>query len=144
MWNEIKAEGDINNLMERFGYFHDSCIKEMRYISGAFVDRDLSMHAINNCRNLRIIFQKQSINPMVIELEFSNLIKLDLEPNDDNYTCEILDVSMFIENGHIYWGDSAWFALKRNDYQGTWLCSKNARWRVADKYIGKEEVYIAK
>lgn len=28
-WNEIKGIEDINRFLKMFGYFHDSCLKEM-------------------------------------------------------------------------------------------------------------------
>ena len=38
MWNEIKNEIDIENLMKEYSGFHDSCIVSINYHSGAFVD----------------------------------------------------------------------------------------------------------
>ena len=38
MWNEIKNEIDIENLMKEYSGFHDSCIVSINYQSGAFVD----------------------------------------------------------------------------------------------------------
>jgi len=130
MWNSIKTEQDIADLMVIYDNFHDSCIKEIQYVSGAFVNTDLSMHAINDCRCLRIAFQRQSTNPFAIELEFSELVRFNLEPAGENYSCEILDVSMFFENNQIFWGDSERFAIERDSYQGTWICSNSARWKL--------------
>lgn len=36
MWNKISSKEDISALMDRMYSFHDSCIKEMYYISGAY------------------------------------------------------------------------------------------------------------
>ena len=41
MWNEIRSEQDIRDFMDKVYAFHDSCIKEMHYVSGASVDADL-------------------------------------------------------------------------------------------------------
>ena len=38
MWNEISTDDDALKLMEAVCFFHDSCIKEMSYVSGAYVD----------------------------------------------------------------------------------------------------------
>lgn len=38
MWNEIKNEIDIENLMREYSGFHDSCIVSVSYHSGAYVD----------------------------------------------------------------------------------------------------------
>ena len=130
MWIDIISQDDINSLMEVYGGFHDSCITEIHYVSGAFVAKDLAMNAINDLRALRITFQRQECNPQGIEVEFSGLVKLHLEPSDPNYTCEILDVSFFYDRGMLCWGDSNWFEVQRDKYIGTWLQAKSAKWRV--------------
>ncbi len=59
MWNEIKDESDLQSFLEYIRYFHDSCIKELRYVSGAYVDHRLAMIPINKQRNLRSLLQQQ-------------------------------------------------------------------------------------
>lgn len=141
MWNEINTEQELHDFLELYGGFHDSCLKELRYISGAFVNQNLGMHPINDQRKLYIVFQRQYEKFTVIEMEFSGLLKLNLCPNDESYTCEILDAPMFFEDGKIYWGDSDWFKEERERYEGTWLCAEKVRWRNADEYIGSKEIY---
>ncbi|MBE7030715.1 MAG: hypothetical protein E7409_04715 [Ruminococcaceae bacterium] len=132
MWNEINTEQELNEFLELYGNFHDSCLKELRYISGAFVNKNLGMHPINDKRKLYVVFQRQCEKNPTIEIEFSGLLKLNLLPNDETYTCEILDVAMFFENGEFYWGDSIWFKEEREQYDGTWICAKRVRWRIAE------------
>ena len=144
MWNEIITQSDIDNLMKKYGHFHDSCVKEMKYLSGAFVDPDLSMYALSDKRILKILIQRQYREPTTIELEFSGLIKLSLPPYGDGLSSELFEAVMFIEDEIIYWGDSYWFTDKRSEYDGTWVSAKKARWRIADQYIGNEEVYITR
>ncbi len=38
MWETIHTSVEILKFMENVCYFHDSCIKEISYISGAYVD----------------------------------------------------------------------------------------------------------
>ena len=140
-WNEINTEKELNDFLYIYSGFHDSCLKELRYVSGAFVNEKLAMHPINDQRKLYVIFQQQAQNPTVIEMEFSRLIKLHLTPNNERYTCEIFGASMFFEDGKIYWGDSDWFEEEREAYKGTWLCAEKVRWRIADEYIGDAEIY---
>jgi len=47
VWNEITSQDDLNVLMNQFGGFHDSCIKELKYVSGAFVYKNLSMQVLS-------------------------------------------------------------------------------------------------
>lgn len=142
MWNEINNQEDLKSFMDTHYGFHDSCIKELKYISGAYVQEDLSMNPVNVQRNLKVVFQRQFKNPTVIEMEFVGLKHLNMFPNDENYTCEILDATMILKEDCIYWCDCG--DLSEDDfetYEGTLICATKARWRVADEYIGFEEVY---
>ncbi|MDU1825418.1 hypothetical protein [Clostridium sp.] len=75
----IKNNKDIEKLMEKYNYFHDSCINEISYESGAYVNEDLSMNSINDKRILKVVFQRQE-NPRNLEIKFNKLVKL-------NYIC---------------------------------------------------------
>ncbi|MEI3129995.1 MAG: hypothetical protein V8S89_03865 [Oscillospiraceae bacterium] len=74
--------------MEKLHFFHDSCIKE-QYISGAYVNAELRMHAINDRRLLRVLVQLQSAELATLEQEFGGLKYMNLIPLDETYTCEI-------------------------------------------------------
>lgn len=142
MWNEIISENDLDDFLSRFGYFHDSCIKEIKYISGAYVDEDLSMYPINSERTAKIIFQRQYSNPSAIEMEFIGLSQLSIFPPDDNYTSEIVDATMIRHGDCICWCDCGGLSeMDLNDYRGTLICSSRVRWRTADEYIGQKEIY---
>jgi hypothetical protein len=142
MWNEINTKDDIENLMKIFGCFHDSCIKEIKYISGAYVDSDLRMKAVNDKRTLRIIFQRQYKNPNVIEMEFEGLEMLYLPPLGIKYSCNLYDATFFRENEKFYWADCSGLKLDElQEYEGTWLCANKAKWREKDEYIGDKEIY---
>jgi len=140
MWNEIIKENDIKKLMTEYGFFHDACIKEIKYISGAFVNSDLSMSPFNIDGVLSIIFQRQYENPTVIEMEFCGLKNLHLISSKEGNTCIIYGASLSLNDGLFYWGDS----INIEDFQsykGTWICSDKIRWRNADEYIGNQEIY---
>lgn len=142
MWYEIHNQEELENFMNMFGGFHDSCIKELTYVSGAFVSENLSMYPVNNKRTMKIIFQRQTSNPTVIEMEFIGIQRLSIYPVDENYTCEILDATMVLAANCVCWYDC--YALSESDlsnYKGTCICSSKVRWRVADEYIGEKEVY---
>ena len=57
MWQEISNDREIQCFMDKVCFFHDSCIKELKYISGAYVNADLSMHPINDRRLLSVIIR---------------------------------------------------------------------------------------
>ena len=143
MWNEIADEKDLNSFMDIMYGFHDSCIKEIKYISGAYVDETLSMFPINTPRILSMIIQRQLKHPSVIAMQFMGLKYLRLFPNDENYTCEILDATMIINENRIYWCDCGGLSEKDiESYAGTTICASKVRWRAADEYIGAKEIYV--
>ncbi|MBO4934508.1 MAG: hypothetical protein J5441_05005 [Clostridia bacterium] len=142
MWNEISNENDLTRFMETHDAFHDSCIKELKYVSGAYVNDDLSMYPVNDKRVLRVIIQRQSEKHSVIEMEFSGLNYLKLSPNDENYTCEILDSTLILKDDCVIWCDCGGLTEAGiNDYDGTVICASKLRWRTADEFIGSKEVY---
>ena len=53
--------------------FHDSCIKELNYVSGAYVAEDFGMYPLNTKRCLKLIIQSQMETVGTIEMEFSGV-----------------------------------------------------------------------
>ncbi len=59
MWNEIKNQTERQNFRDALWFFHDSCIKEIRYLSGAYVPEEraiafwYSACRLENLRRLR-------------------------------------------------------------------------------------------
>lgn len=144
MWNEIVDEKDIQNFMNKVGFFHDSCIKEMRYYSGAYVDDNLAMYPINDKRILNVIIQRQFEDLSMIELQFIGLKYLSLFPTDEEHTCEILDSTMLLKDDCIYWcdcGDVSENAFM--DYEGTFVCAFKLRWRSIENRMGQDVFYVA-
>lgn len=143
MWNEIKTQEQLKEFMESVFYFHDSCLKEFKYLSGAYVKKEtLAMHPINEKRILKVIIQRQFKDMSVIEMEFSGLKHLNFYPVDDFYTCEILDSKMILKDDCFYWCDD--FNISEDDfadYKGTLICAEKFRWRVAEEYLGEDEMY---
>lgn len=99
MWQEIKTEMELQTFMEKLHFFHDSCIKEIQYISGAYVNAELRMHAINDRRLLRVLVQRQCAELATLELEFGGLKYMNLIPLDETYTCEILAAALYFKTG---------------------------------------------
>ncbi len=142
MWETIGTNDEILKFMERVCNFHDSCIKEMSYVSGAYVDVNLSMYPLNNRRVLRVLIQRQCEKDSVIELEFQGLKCVRLFPVDENYTCEILDSTMIMKDGNIYWCDCGNLSESDlDDYTGTLICASKLKWRSIENRLGEKEFY---
>lgn len=137
MWKELRTQHEIDNFMKEIIGFHDSCIKEIKYSSGAYVETNLSMSPVNTKRTLTVLIQRQFEDISALELEY-----ISMYPVKQDYTCEILDASFFIKDGLIYWCDNG--DVKEDDihnYKGTVICSKKVRWRNASELIGKRDFY---
>jgi len=136
-WQQLNTPKAIDEFMMLYGHFHDSCIKEIKYISGMFVDENLSMNPISSKKRLSVIFQRQFSNPTAVEIVFEGLIHLNLCPEEEGYTGEIFDAYMEIHDGTVYWAETADFDIPRiiqgkslSDF--TWIAAKRAKWRRAD------------
>lgn len=144
MWNEIIDSNDLNRFMSDVCFFHDSCIKELKYLSGAYVNDRLAMHPINDHRILKVIIQRQSRDLSMLELEFEGLKHLTLFPVDDEYSCEILDSTMILKDDCIYWCDCGGLSeTDLSNYNGTLICASRLRWRSIEGCMGKKEFFLS-
>ncbi|MBR3956065.1 MAG: hypothetical protein IKJ63_11395 [Clostridia bacterium] len=142
MWHEILTQEDIERFMEQMLYFHDSCIKEMRYVSGAYVEDDLAMYPLNSRRELRMIIQRQFAKDSAIEMVFGGLKNMKLMPFDEQYTCEIMEASMGFKDGLLYWCNEADpVACEDADYIGIVIYAETLKWRTLENAMGKNEIY---
>ena len=87
MWNEIKNEIDIENLMKEYSYFHDSCIVSINYHSGAFVDDGAMANGGVFEHSVEMVLHSQWNKP--IELRFTRVRKCNIVGWEDNYFCDI-------------------------------------------------------
>lgn len=143
VWNLIDTQGDINTFMNQINFFHDGCIKEIKYISGSYVDKNLSIFPINNKRNLYVIIQRQCNKLSTIELLFQGICKMNLTPHNEEYDCVIHKASMEKINDMYYWAD--WDGFKISDIgkiDGTLIIASKISWRILDSSLGKNEIYI--
>lgn len=130
MWKDLVDISELENFRNIVCDFHDSCIKEMQYLSGAYVDENLDMYPINDRRVLRMILERQFEDYPRIELEFSGLKYVKLYPVNENYTCEILEATLIRKDDLIYWYDCGALSDEALDqYEGTVICASRLRWR---------------
>jgi hypothetical protein len=116
-WREINTSEDIRDLMTYYGGFHDACIKDIRYTSGARVDNNGAMgFGESKDRQVDIVFQRQR-NPSAIELRFIGMRAMCIAGWQGNYSCEIYDCYLTIHNdlmpnsndNLIIWADNSLF-----------------------------------
>lgn len=131
MFKDIRTQKDVKEFMQKVCYFHDSCIKEMKYVSGAYVNKDGWMYPINDKRILSVLIQTPIKGMYDVELEFSELEYLKLFPLID-YTCEILGASIFLKDGCFIFCENSDIPIEDiEEYEGTVICAKKLRWRCS-------------
>ena len=117
----LKINKDIENLMQKDNYFHDSCLIEIIYEWGAYVNEDLSMNSINDKRILKVVFLRQE-NPRNLEIKFNKLVKLNLTPESEDCDSIIFGATMEIKDGNIYWINEENVPIDRIDNYRNYTC----------------------
>lgn len=143
-WNEIVQDGG-SGLVDLFGDFKDSCVKEVRYVSGAYVDEELAMWPYNDKRTLFLLLQRQEEGPAAIELAFDGVECFHLEPAGEEYDCSIIRAEFYWREGMLWWSDAIGFDPGHPPYgqQFSWVCARSARWRIRDEWLGDRVLYGA-
>ena len=138
MFKDIRTQKDVKEFMQKVCYFHDSCIKEMKYVSGAYVrNNDLAMYPINDKRILSVLIQTPIKGMYDVELEFSELEYLKLFPLID-YTCEIFGASIFLKDSCFIFCENDDIPIEDiEEYEGTVICAKKLRWRCSGESENK-------
>jgi len=140
-WNKIMTKEDIDNLLNLFGGFHDSCLKELYLWTDSCVDEDLSM-GMSSGTNVRILFQRQYENLSAIELVFEGVTQFHLTPPPESYDSIIYDAALILHNGSFYWADdSSWRPDKHLEYEVSWISAKSVMWRDVSSWLGDKMRY---
>jgi hypothetical protein len=140
-WNEIKNQIEVDSFNECFGYFHDSCLKELWFSTGGYVNKDYRMNPISN-PIARLIFQRQSEQLSIIEIEFKDVIQINVRPVPINYGVDIIQTHMYFENGVFFLSDKDYEYSENGKDKSTWIAAKKVRWRKIDNGLGKNNYYI--
>jgi hypothetical protein len=139
---ELKNNKDIEKLMQKFNWFHDSCIKELQYYSGGYVGEDGSMYPFNSARCVKVIFQSQDTNAGVIELKFDGIKKLNLIPRNEEYDCIIYSASLEKIGNIFYWSEWGDFEIEDlTKEEGTWVSAEKVSWRTLKNAYGNKKIY---
>ncbi len=137
-WINVHSQADVDYLLDRFGGFHDSCLREMHVWTEHWVVEDLAMAAPGHLdTHVRILFQRQFREPSAIEMLFSQVTRLNLVPSPENYDSIIFDATLLIRGDTIYWSDDAgWSPDDPQCHRSTWIAAKQLCWRDASEWLG--------
>jgi hypothetical protein len=133
MWTEIKEQTDIDTLLELYGNFHDSCLRDIYISTREFVDNELTMH-FDNKLTASLLFQRQFEQATVLELKFEDIERFNFIRFDNYEHTVILDATLIATNELFYWADLAGWKIGNND--SVWICGKKLFWRLRPELIG--------
>ena len=125
-WNYVETQQDIDSILEQTSAFHDSVLKELDYISGAYVDENNSMYCSDSERRIKVRFDSQWCRP--IEMIFEGVTELNLRPASDNYSSNIYGATLLLQNASIFFCDDTIDDINEL-YTGTWIKAYSLRWR---------------
>lgn len=114
-WNYILTQADADDFMKKFVGFHDSTLEKIGYY-----ESDSS--AVANA-----IFDNSGWYG-IVELCFEGVQMLKIMPATENYSRELFEASLIVENESVFWADS--YMEKPNDsYTGSMIRALNLKWR---------------
>jgi len=128
MWKQMETQQDITQLMSECHSFHDCCLHNIQYTSGASVDEDGYMTPINSSRTLTLEFHQQGTPPRSLRLNFQGLDTLFLSPTLPDLTCELLEAHLVLQDGKVLWmsEDLNVPIIEQRLY----VCAKRLEWEV--------------
>jgi hypothetical protein len=141
-WTEIKTQADVDALMEVYGNFHDSCIREAHLSTDHWVSSNLYMRVgVGPDMRIRFLIQRQFKDPSAIELLFEDVVRFNFVSAPENCDSIISDAALSVQGGNIYWSpEGNWNPEKPSRDEFTWIAAKRLRWRGVD-WLGSELRY---
>ena len=133
MWTEIIDQSDIDKLMNLYGNFHDSCIRDIYISTKEFVDEKCAM-GFTNVLTASFLFQRQFKNNKTLELKFEFVDQINYNPLKDNFTNVLYDATLKLHEGLFYWADDQEWEIGDND--AVWVAGKKLFWRLKPDLIG--------
>ncbi len=114
-WNYILTQSDADAFMNKFVGFHDSTLESIQYTES---------HA---CTSVNAIFDNSGWFG-VAELCFEGVQMLKIVPAAENYSREIFEASLIVENESVFWADS-YMTKPDTSYNGSIIQALNLKWR---------------
>lgn len=145
-WHQVQVQSDIDQLLEAYGGFHDSCIVSLHYVSGTYVDGDNAMvFGSDDDFALNIVFQRQW-EPKGLELCFSGVRCFHITALQDNYFDVIYNAYLAFHDGIlpakyratdrvIVWADDTGFCVNELSEAPTepdfsYVIATRLKWRI--------------
>lgn len=141
LWIELNTDSRVAKLMQVFGNFHDTCVREIHVATGHYVDSKLSMD-VDWRTTIHMLIQRQSRNPSAIELRLEEVIGLNVCPPEPDCESSIKAAACLLRGGIFYWADNGfWTPESHQAADSTWVAARHAWWRDASDWMGPELRY---
>lgn len=114
-WNYILTQADADDFMKKFVGFHDSTLEKINYSES------------NSSAMVNAIFDNSGWFG-VVELCFEGVQMLKIVPAAENYSRDIFEASLIIDNESVFWADS-YMEKPNSSYEGSIIKALNLKWR---------------
>ena len=114
-WNYILTQADADDFMKMFAGFHDSTLEKIKYSES------------NASTIVNAIFDNSGWFG-IVELCFEGIQMMKVVPASQNYSRELFEASLIVENESVFWADA--YMEKANDlYEGSIIRALNLKWK---------------
>lgn len=114
-WNYILTQADADDFMKMFAGFHDSTLEKINYSES------------NASTIVNAIFDNSGWFG-IVELCFEGIQMMKVVPASQNYSRELFEASLIVENESVFWADA--YMEKANDlYEGSIIRALNLKWK---------------
>lgn len=128
-WHYIETQQDISFIFEQTHSFLDSVLKDLNYISGAYVDENNHMFSMDSIKQITMRLDSQWSRPF--ELVFEDVVALNLRPFSEKHSASIVSVSLFVKDDVVFFCDDKIDGIDES-YDGTWIKAYKLRWRFCN------------
>lgn len=81
-------------------------------------------------------------NPSVIELEFQDVIQINIKPVENNQSVDIISTHLYLKDNIFFWSERDYEFDENDKDVRTWIAAKFVQWRVRDEKLGDKMVYM--
>lgn len=120
-WNYILTQADADKFMKLFAGFHDSTLEKVNYLE------TMDSISLRTIASANAIFNNSGWFG-VAELCFEGIQMLRIMPTIGNYSREIYDATLSVENESVFWADS-YMEKADTSYGGSIIKALSLKWR---------------
>ena len=140
-WNEIRTTDDVDYFNTLVSLFNESYLKELCFVSGNYVSEDLKLQECNE-PIARLLFQSKWGNPSVIEMEFREILQINIKPSAKEDGSIIFDAPLHAINDIFYWNSNDVLFREDRKVDYTWIAAKQVFWRIREGLLGNKKTYF--